>query len=163
MAADQNMNQFAQGRAVGDLDLAYFGYENVISCRYNPAGTGNLVAGESVMLFDGGASDVAGPPSVDKRAADHSSPIYGTVRRSLRKAEILPGETVEIAIAGAAMFQKASGAMNRGARVSPVLATPGSVAALGTNTPYGILLDKAASGDIVRVLIQADGYSVGSA
>jgi hypothetical protein len=61
------------------------------------------------------------------------------------------------------MFQKASGAMNRGARVSPVLATPGSVAALGTNTPYGILLDKAASGDIVRVLIQADGYSVGSA
>jgi hypothetical protein len=163
MAVDTNLNQFKQGKAVGDLDLAYFGFENVVSCRYLPGGTGNLVAGESVMLADGGASDVSGPPTVNKRAVDHSSPVFGTVKRSLRKAAFEPGDTVEIAIAGACMFLKASGALARGARVSPVLATPGSVAALGTNTPYGILLDKAADTDIVRVLIQADGYSVGSA
>lgn len=163
MAADTNMNQFAQGRAVGDLDLAYFGYENVISCRYDPDGTGNLVAGESVMLKDGGANDVSGPPTIDKRSSEHTSTIFGTVRRSLRKAAFEPGDTVEIAVAGACMFLKASGAMNRGVAVTPVLATPGSVKAVSTKTHYGILLDKAADGAIVRVLIQANGVAVGSA
>jgi hypothetical protein len=162
MATDTNLNQFAQGRAVGDLDLAYFGYENVISCRYDPDGTGNLVAGESVMLKDGGANDVAGPPMIDKRGTELVT-IFGTVRRSLRKAAFEPGDTVEIAIAGACIFLKASGAMNRGVAVTPVLATAGSVKAVSTKTHYGILLDKAADGAIVRVLIQANGVAVGSA
>jgi hypothetical protein len=163
MAADTNMNQFKQGRAVGDLDLAYFGFENVISCRYLPGGTGNLVAGESVMLADGGASDVAGPPTINKRSAEHTSTIFGTVKRSLRKAAFEPGDTVEIAVAGACMFLKASGALARGVAVTPVLATAGSVKAVSTKTHYGIVLDKAADGDIVRVLIQANGVAVGSA
>ena len=162
MAADTNMNQFAQGRAVGDLDLAYFGFENVISCRYLPGGTGNLVAGESVILADGGASDVAGPPTINKRGTELVT-IFGTVKRSLRKAEFKPGDTVEIAVAGACMFLKANGALARGVAVTPVLATPGSVKAVSTKTHYGITLDKAADKDIIRVLIQANGVAVGSA
>ena len=158
-----NVNQFERGAVVGDLDLAYFGYENVISCRYDPDGTGNLVPGESVMLKDGGANDTAGPPLIDKRSSEHLSTIWGTVRREARKTYYEPGETVEIAVGGACMFLKASGALNRGVAVTPVLATAGSVKAVSTKTHYGITLDKAADGDIIRVLIQADGVAVGSA
>lgn len=163
MAADTNINQFKPGRAVGDLDLAYFGYECVVSCRYDADGTGNLVAGESVMLKDGGANDPLGPPLVDKRSSEHTSTIFGTVKRNMRQAAFEPGDTVEIAISGSCMILKASGALNRGVAVTPVLATAGSVKAVSTKTPYGITLDKAADGDLIRVLIQADGVSLGSA
>lgn len=165
MAVDTNINQFKQGKAVGDIDLNYFGGEAVVSCRYNPEATSTdtLVAGESVMLKDLGADDVGGPPIIDKRTSEHLSTIFGTVKRSLKQATFSPGDMVEIAIGGACMFLKASGALSRGAAVTPVLATAGSVKAVSTKTHYGILLDKAADGDIVRVLIQADGVAVGSA
>ena len=64
MAVDTNINQFKQGKAVGDIDLNYFGGESIISVRYNPeaTSTNRLIAGEAVMLKDLGADDVAGPP-----------------------------------------------------------------------------------------------------
>ena len=165
MAADTNINQFKQGQAVGDLDLSYFGGEARISCRYNPeaTSTNRLVAGEAVMLKDLGADDVAGPPIIDERASEHTSTIFGTVVRSLKQKEFAPGDIVEIAISGAVMWHKASGALNRGVAVTPVLATPGSVKAVSTKTHYGITLDKIADGGIGRVFIQANGVAVGTA
>lgn len=164
MAADTNINQFKQGQAVGDLDLSYFGGEARISCRYNPEATSTdrLKAGESVLLKDLGADDVAGPPIIDKRGTELVT-IFGTVVRSLKQAEFKPGDIVEIAVSGAVMWHKASGALNRGVAVTQVLATPGSVKAVSTKTHYGITLDKIADGGIGRVLIQANGVAVGSA
>lgn len=165
MAVDTNINQFKQGKAVGDIDLNYFGGESIISVRYNPeaTSTNRLIAGEAVMLKDLGADDVAGPPIVDERTSEHTDTIFGIVKRSLKQAEFAPGDFLEIAVSGACMFLKASGALARGAAVTPVLATPGSVKAVSTKTHLGIVLDKAADGDIVRVLIQANGVAVGSA
>lgn len=164
MAVDTNINQFKQGKAVGDLDLSYFGGENVISCRYNPSATSTnrLIAGESVILKDLGSDDMSGPPIVDERGTELVT-IFGTVVRSLKQSEFKPGDIVEIALAGAVMFHKASGALSRGAAVTQVLATPGSVKAVSTKTHYGIMLDKCADGAIGRVLIQANGVAVGSA
>lgn len=165
MAVDTNINQFKLGKAVGDLDLSFFGGECRISCRYNPEATSTdrLVAGESVLLKDLGADDVAGPPIIDKRASEHLSTIFGTVVRSLKQSTFAPGDIVEIAIQGAVMWHKASGALNRGVAVTPVLATAGSVKAVSTKTHYGITLDKIADAGIGRVLIQANGVAVGSA
>lgn len=164
MAVDTNINQFKQGKAVGDVDLNYFGGEAIISCRYNPeaTSTNRLIAGESVKLKDLGADDVAGPPIVDERATELET-IFGTVKRSLKQAEFKPGDMVEIAVSGAVMFHKAAGALARGVAVTQVLATPGSIKAVSTKTHYGITLDKIADGAIGRVLIQANGVAVGSA
>jgi hypothetical protein len=164
MALDTNINQFKQGVAIGDLDLKYFGGESRISCLYNPEATSTdrLKAGESVLLKDLGADDVAGPPIIDKRGTELVT-IFGTVVRSLKQSEFAPGDIVEIAVSGACMFLKASGALSRGVAVTPVLATVGSVKAVSTKTHYGITLDKIADAGIGRVLIQADGVAVGSA
>lgn len=161
MAVDTNINQFKPGRAIGDLDLNYFGGEHVISCRYNPEGTGNLKAGEAVALVDLGADDVVGPPIVGKRATDLIA-IFGIVRRSLKQAEFEPGDIVEIAVSDAVIFMKTAAALARGAKVSAVQATTGSVQAVGTKAYLGYLLDKAAQGDIVRVMIKADAVTAGS-
>lgn len=160
-----NINQFVPESAVGELDLSFFGGENIISCRYNPeaTSTNRLVAGESVMLKDLSSDDVVGPPIVDERTSEHESTIFGTVRKSAKKKEYKPGDMVEIAVAGAVMRLKAAGALARGAAVTPVLNTPGSVKAVSTKTHYGITLDKIADGAIGRVLIQADGVALGSA
>jgi hypothetical protein len=161
MAVDTNINQFKPGRAIGDLDLNYFGGEHVISCRYNPEGTGNLKAGEAVAIVDLGADDVAGPPIVGKRATDLIA-TFGIVRRSLKQAEFKPGDIVEIAVSDAVIWMKAAAALARGAKVSAVQATTGSVQAVGTKSYLGYLLDKAAQGDIVRVMIKADAVTAGS-
>jgi len=164
MAADQNINQFKQGRAVGDLDLNFFGGENVISCRYNPedTSTNKLIAGETVKLADLGSSDSAGLPIITKRTADTDT-IFGTVVRSLKDSSFAPGDRLEIAVNGAVMNLRASAAINRGTKVSGVVATPGNIAAVGTNAYLGYTLDKAsAANDIVRVMIQADAVTAGA-
>lgn len=159
-----NINQFQPESAVGELDLSFFGGENIVSCRYNPGATSTnrLVAGESVKLVDLGSSNVDGPPIVDERATELET-IFGTVKKSAKKKEFKPGDMVEIAVAGAVMKLKASGALNRGVAVTPVLATPGSIKAVSTKTHYGITIDKIADGTIGRVFIQANGVAVGSA
>jgi hypothetical protein len=161
---DQNINQFKQGKAVGDLDLNFFGGENVISCRYNPSdtSTNRLVAGETVTLADLGASETAGIPVVTKRGADTTA-IFGCVKRSLKKAEFKPDDIVEIAVFGAVMNLRASAALNRGVKVSGIYGTPGSIQAVSTKAYLGYTLDHAAaSGDIIRVMIQADAVTAGS-
>jgi hypothetical protein len=159
----QSINSFKQGKAVGDLDLSFFGGEHVISCRYNPddTSTNRLVAGETVKITDLGSSDVIGPPIITKRTADTDT-IFGVVKRNLKQAEFKPGEIVEIAVKDAVINLVASAALNRGAKVSGVYGTPGSVQAVGTKAYLGYLLDKAAQGDIVRVMVEADAVTAGA-
>lgn len=161
MAVDTNINQFKQGKAVGDIALGFFGGESVISVRYNPSGTGDLVAGETVRLVDLGSSDLAGVPIIDKRATDLQA-IFGVVKRSLKQAKFEPGDFVEVAINDTVMYLKAAGALNRGVKVSGVAATPGSIQAIGTKAYLGYTLDKAGSGDIVRVMLKPDAVTAGT-
>lgn len=159
---DTNLNQFKQGRAVGDIDLNFFGGESVISCRYSPSGTGNLVAGEAVKLVDLGADDVVGPPIIDKRAGDTVA-IYGIVKRSLKQATFAPGAIVEIAVEGTVMFLRAKAALARGVKVSSEVATAGNIQAIGTKAYLGYTLDKAVNAnDIVRVFVKADAVTAGT-
>ena len=160
---DQNINQFKQGKAVGDLDLNFFGGEHVISCRYNPddTSTNTLVAGETVKLTDLGTSDVEGIPIITKRTADTDT-IFGCVIRSLKQSSFEPGDVVEIAVQGAVMNLRASAAISRGTKVSGVYGTPGNIAAVSTNAYLGYTIDKAsAAADIVRVMIMADAVTAG--
>jgi len=161
MAVDTNVNQFKPGKAVGDIALNFFGAESIISVRYNPNGTGNLIPGETIRLVDLGASDLAGDPIVDKRTTEVQA-IFGTVRRSLKQATFAPGDTVEVAIEGAVMYLKAAAALTRGVKVSGVVATPGSVQAIGTKAYLGYTLDKAGIGDIIRIYLKNDAVTAGT-
>jgi len=161
MALDTNVNQFKQGKAVGDIALNFFGGESIVSVRYNPSGTGNLKAGETIRLVDLGASDLAGAPIIDKRTTEIQA-IFGVVKRSLKQAEFEPGDFVEVAIFGAVMYLKASAALARGVKVSGGIATPGSIQAIGTKAYLGYTIDKAGSGDIVRVMLTPDAVTAGT-
>lgn len=157
-----NINQFKLEPAIGEIAGSFIGGENEISCIYNPdaTSTNRLIAGESVKLANP-TNEVAGNIYVDERATELEA-IFGTVIKSAKQKEFKPGDVVKIAVSGAIMRLKASGALNRGAAVTPVLATPGSVKAVSTKAPYGVTLDKIADTAIGRVWIQADAVSVGS-
>lgn len=154
--ANQNLNQFNQAPVVGDLDLTTNANPFVFTCRFvdvsATAGT-TLVPGEGVLLVDLGASDSVGPPIVDERAAN-TDVIFGV---KLYTTELNASETnsrVQIAGSGSVVYMNAGAAINRGAAVELVLATPGNVITQATGTTLGTCLDKATAADqIVRILI----------
>ena len=163
--SDINLNQFKVQQAVGEVDLTFFGGENVMSVLFDPleTSTDTLVPGEGVKLVDLGAGDLPGVPIVAKRTGAND-PVFGCVKRSTKKATYSPGDKLEIAIAGCPMVFKGASAVNRGAQVVLVEADPGQVEAIGATklAPLGIAIDKIASGGLGRVLIQADGHTVGT-
>ena len=162
MAVDTNLNQFKQSAAVGDLDLSFFGAENVITVLFDPTDTTHKVyGGQGVSLKDLGADDSSGAPIVGYRAADTAS-IFGVRVRSLKDAYTEGKGLMEVAIDGAVMWFKASAALNRGVKVSLVFGTPGSVQAAGTKAYLGYTLDKVSSGGMVRVMLRCDAVTAGT-
>lgn len=159
-----NLNQFSITPAVGDLDLAHSTGECVASVRFGYEDTtGDIEAGEGVMLSDLGANDTPGAPIVAIRTSE-IVPIFGVKIRNTKKAKVEGGDVFEIAKFGAVVRFKAAGALSRGAAVTLTLANIGEVKAVSTKTPLGVTMDKAtAAGDIVRVRLTCDGIAVGSA
>lgn len=159
-----NLNQFSITPAVGDLDLAHSTGECVASVRFGYEDTtGDIEAGEGVMLSDLGANDTPGAPIVAIRTSE-IVPIFGVKIRNTKKAKVEGGDVFEIAKFGAVVRFKAAGALSRGAAVTLTLANIGEVKAVSTKTPLGVTLDKATTaGDIVRVRLTCDGIAVGSA
>jgi hypothetical protein len=158
-----NSNQFKQQRIAGSLDLTTNPNPATMSVRNDPeaTSTATLEAGEGIKLKDLGASDSPGPPIVGKRTSDVDE-IFGVRIYNTKEGETPVGEVCEIAFKNAVVFMEASGALNRGVQVSLVNGTPGQVQAVGTNAIFGQTLDKAADGDIIRVLITADGITEGT-
>jgi hypothetical protein len=157
-----NANQFKYAPIPGELDLTVTPEGSVFSCRYDVTDTGEtLETGEGVKLVDLGADDSVGPPFVGTRD-DDLDPIFGIKILSTKAGEVDPGAVTQIAKAGAVVFMTTGEALARGVQVSLVTGTPGSVQALGTKAVFGTLLDKAADGDVVRVLITADGITEGT-
>lgn len=162
MAVDTNLNQFKQSPAVGDLDLSFFGAENVITCRMDPTDTTNKVyGGQGVILKDCGADDSVGAPIVGVRASDLIA-IFGVRVRSLKDSYTEGKGLMEVATAGAVMWFKASAALNRGVKVSLVYGTAGNVQAAGTKAFLGYTLDKVAQNGMVRVMLRCDAVTAGT-
>lgn len=154
--SDFNTNQFKQSAKAGQVDLSVTSNEALFTCRYNPEATSTLrlVEGAGVMLKDLGASDSIGPPIVDVRPDDNEPLTFGIKVYTTKKNNNEPGEIVQIATEGAVVFMKASGAITRGAPLALVLATEGEVIIATTEDVIGKALDKAADGELVRVLIK---------
>lgn len=158
-----NLNQQNMTGEVGDIDLSLCSGESVFSCLFNPTDESNtLVPGEGVTLKDLGSDDQTGAPIVAVRATENAA-IFGVLKRNSAQAEKEGGQICEIAGPGSVVRMKAAAALERGVAVTLVLASAGQVKAAGDFAHFGITLDKVASGGLVRVLIQADGYSVGTA
>lgn len=151
----QNMNQFAQTRQVGQLDLQVGQNPSVFTMRIDPDSAGaDIVPGTGVLLKDGGANDPGGLPLVDIRAADTDA-IFGVIIYGTKQNTYQPGDVVEVASYGSVIVLEAPGALSRGAEVTLNVAAAGEIQAVTTNTKAGILLDKAAAdGDLVRVKLE---------
>lgn len=153
----QNINQFSQTPVVGDLDLQTNPNPALFTCKFDDisatAGT-TLVPGEGTILVDAGANDpLTGPPLVDERAANTDA-IFGINIYKTEKNASDDGDLVQIAGSGAVVYMNAGAAVNRGAAVELVLATPGNVITQATGTTLGTSLDKATAADqVIRILI----------
>lgn len=157
-----NLNQFNMAGEVGDLDLSLCSGESVFSCLFDPTDESNtLIPGEGVTLKDLGSSDQVGAPIVGVRT-DEDDPIFGVLKRNSAQAEKEGGQIAEIAGRGSVVRMKASAALSRGTAVTLDLTNSGQVKAVSTFAPFGVTLDKAAQGDLVRVLILADGVTAGT-
>lgn len=155
-----NVNQFAQGPVVGQLDLVTNPNPSVMTVRYNDQATitNEIIPGEGAKLVDLGANDSVGPPIVDERTADADA-IFGVKISDTKQNTVNPGAIFEIAGKGGVIWMNANAAILRGAKVALVLATPGNVVTLGAEEQYGIALDKAAGADtLLRVQITAEGW-----
>ena len=164
MAETINLNQFKLAHETGDVDLTFFGGENIISVLIDPTetATDEYNPGMGVALIDLGASDQVGLPIVHKRTTQVQA-IFGVVKRSPKWSKAYPGQTIEIALAGCPVwFNSVAGAL-RGAKVSLDVANPGNILASTVNrATLGVVLDKIAANSLGRVLIQADGVTAGT-
>ncbi len=159
-----NMNQFAQTRFAGQLDLQSNPNPGVLTCRLNPSslatyeGSSGVPAGTPVKLIDLGTADNNGVPIVDIAAAD-SDIIIGVVVSSTKDGIFAPGQIIQVALQGAVMVMSAKTTMNRNQAVVADYSTPGQVIVPATGYYiFGVTLDKAVSAlDLVRVLITANG------
>jgi len=158
-----NLNQFKLEHEIGDVDLTFFGGENILSVLIDPTetATDEYTPGMGVTLVDLGASDQVGIPIVHKRTTNVQA-IFGVVKRSTKWSKAYPGQTIEIALAGCPVWFYSTSALNRGVQVSLDSSNPGYVQAVGTKAKLGITLDKIAATGLGRVLIQADGITVGT-
>lgn len=152
----QSLNQFKQAPVVGRLDLSVNPNPSTMVVRYNPGATSTLyfVPGEGVILKDLSTSDVGGVPVVDKRSGNNVG-IFGTVIAATKTAKFYPGDTFEVALEGSVMYMNANAAINRGATVALVVATPGNVVTKTTEDELGQCLDHASEANkLVRIRIK---------
>jgi hypothetical protein len=163
MAETINLNQFKLAHETGDVDLTFFGGENIISVLIDPTetSTDEYNPGMGVALIDLSSSDQVGIPIVHKRTSNVQA-IFGVIKRSTKWTKAYPGMTIEIALAGVPMWFYSTNALNRGVLTSLDYSNPGYVQAIGTKAKLGITLDKFAATGLGRVLIQADGFTVGT-
>jgi len=153
-----NMNQFSMGPVAGQLDLQTNPNPAVMSVRFDPSNTTDKLGfGVGVVLSDLGSSDSAGPPIVALRAGDGNK-IEGVRIFSTKQGEVEGGQVTEIATAGAVVFMKAAGALARGVVVTLDVSADATVKAVGSDTSFGVTLDKATAAEqLIRVRIIADG------
>lgn len=154
----QNLNQFSQTAAVGEVDLQTSPNASLFTCRFKDASETadtTLKPGEPAKLVDLGASDFIGLPLVDEMADINDGGSFGVCVLDTKNNPKVDGDVCQIAAEGTVVWLEASAAILRGASVSAVLASPGEVVTATTGDILGIALDKAAAdGSMLRVLIK---------
>ena len=162
--ANFNSNQFTQQRTAGELDLTTNPNPSVMTARFNPDSETDLEGfGVGVGLTDLGSDDSEGPPIVDVRSEDNDA-IFGVRIFTTKQGDAEAGTPIEVAFKNAVVFMEAGEALDRGVKVSLDVSTGGEVQALDDFAEFGITLDKAGeAGDLIRVLITADGITEGTA
>jgi hypothetical protein len=149
-----NQNQFTQGVLVGQVDLKSGGLDATFTVRIDPdSSASDIEAGTGLQLVDGGTNDRNGVPLVNVLTADTQVP-FGARTYDAKQGKVQPGDICQVSYKGVVQWMNSAAALNRGVAVSLVAATPGNVAAVGTNAQFGITLDKATAADqLIRVLV----------
>lgn len=152
----QLMNAFTQKPEKGMIDLR-ISTGSVLSCMVDTSSAGGLVPGQSVKLVN----VAGGIPNVVECAAN-SDDVFGFVTYDIKNASLPAGSAVEIAFnIGTVMFMEASAAIVPYAKVGVVISGSKVVTATTGLRVVGFALDKAAaSGDLIRVVIQLPGAIV---
>lgn len=152
----QNPNQFQQAPALGQVDQAY-SYNSVV-CQIDASEDETLVAGQAVK-FTNSAGKV---PQVE--ACDAASDqCVGFINYNIKNRSFVAGDYCEISQDGNVIYLIATAAIARGAKLTSLPAAAvggcngGVVTATGSSgyPLIGWAFDKAASGELFRVKVQA--------
>lgn len=146
----QNLNQFQQTAERGQIALLTAN-SPVISAVVDSTETGTLKAGDAVKLV----STSTGIPHVVKCGNSDTTITGFVVFNPVKNDGIKAGDSVEIAITGAFIYQVASAALYAGAALDYDYST-GKVATANSGLACGVALDAAAAdGDLIRVAVKA--------
>lgn len=165
-ASGLNPNQFNQSAIPGTLDLQTNPNPEIVTCRLNPSSTytTGIPGAVPLKLVDLGSTDTDGVPVVD--VADSLTDLtYGVSVTSTKLGLTLPGDTIQVARAGAVVRMGAKAAINRGLQVITDASIGGLVQTIvgKTGKVLGLTLDKATAGNqLIRVQILCDGTSLRS-
>lgn len=151
----QAQNKFSQSPIQGMLDLRFNG--NTITAQIDSGQSGSVVASQAVMF----TQDAGGVPKVEKCTAN-TDVVAGFVNYDVKSQSFEAGDIVEISMNGNVMYMVSTAAIDRGAKVMIVPATPGGVATATTGKPIsGWAMDPASgAGELIRVFILTPSLTV---
>ena len=148
----QLINQFAQTPEKGMLDEKL--NVNTIPVQIDLTEAAPCVAGQAVKMVD----DDSGIPTVTKCTADADN-VLGFINYDIKSQDFPAGARAEISMSGNVMYLEAVGAIARGVRVTLASGTVGGVAsATSADNVVGWALDKAANGQLLRVMLQTPSF-----
>jgi hypothetical protein len=157
-------NQFEMAAIIGQLDLDTNPTPFIDTVRYNPNASASayIYEAEGVALKDLSTHDVnaSGVPVVDKRTTTYGR-LFGIKVFNIKKNKNSPGDTFDIAGAGAVMFLQCGEAIARGDKVALDIANVGKVIKVATGyAEAGVALDQGSTGDVIRVKLTMDDTAV---
>ncbi len=163
LAPQQSPNQFQQSPALGQVDQKM--EPNTVVCQFDPSGSGTLVPGQAVKV-----SQTAGKVPQVVACTATSDQCVGFVNYNIKNQAFVPGDYLEVSMDGNVLFLVATEAISRFAKVTSL---PDSVAggcvggvkaATGSSglVLVGYAFDKAASGELFRVVVKAPYFGLDS-
>ena len=146
MSTPLNQNQFIQSIVKGQADLRMG--QNVVSVQIDASSAGGLIAGQAVKLID----SKGGVPKVVECSAD-TDEVLGFLLYDIKQSSFGKLAYAECAFAsGNCLYMEASGPISRGAAVTIVVAGSKVTASTTGKKIVGYAFDKAADGDLIRVI-----------
>lgn len=164
LLASPQPNQYAQAPYLGMLDQRYNG--NTMSVRFDPSGTGTLIAGQAVVFTTSGSNTTGNSDPTVAPSTAGTDLVVGFVNYNIKNAVFNPGDQLEISMFGNVMYLTALSAIDRGAQVNSLPGTvaggaTGGVRAGVSGSPWcGFSLDQANAGTLCRIFIQTPANTV---
>jgi hypothetical protein len=147
----QLQNQFKQSVEKGQVDQRMG--PGTISCQVKSDEATALVPGQAVKIVD----SAGGVPKVTAVTAD-TDDIFGVVAFTFKDMDFPAGAPVEIvAMRNGVIYMEAGAAIARNAEVQYVVTGQKVITAVSTKRILGRAFDKAANGEIFRVVVDLPG------